>query len=114
MALERCPGCDKKLSSQLTLCPHCGFQRGEVDEDEFKESRRRELRDSVYHLNMASYVALTILVAAFAWYWVQTEGFLYRSSIGPYMLFSLGAISYLVIRAFMFKRKTALRKLRRQ
>jgi hypothetical protein len=112
MALAQCPSCDKKISSQVTLCPHCGFQRGEVDEEALKEFRRREIRDNIYHLNMGSYAALTLLVAAFAWYWVETEGFLYRSPNGPYVLFSVGAITYLVIRAFMFKRKADLKKLR--
>jgi len=112
MALTQCPRCDKRISGQLMLCPYCGFQRGEVDEDELKESRRRKLRDNVYYLNMGSYAALTLLVAAFAWYWVETEGFLHRSSNGPYVLFALGAIIYMVIRVFLFKRKSALRKLR--
>ena len=112
MALTQCPSCDNRISTQLTLCPHCGFERGEVDEEDLKESRRRELRNKIYRLNMGSYVALTLLVAAFAWYWVETEGFLHRSPNGPYVLFSVGAITYLVIRFFLFKRKADLRKLR--
>ena len=111
MALTKCPNCDKRISSQLMLCPHCGFKRGEVDEEELKETRRRKLRDKVYRLNMSSYAALTLLVAAFAWYWVETEGFMHRSSNGPYVLFSLGAVAYMVIRAFLFKQKVALKKL---
>jgi hypothetical protein len=113
MALAQCPNCDERISSQFKLCPHCGFQRGEVDEVELKEFRRRKLRDSVYHLQMASYAALTLLVAAFAWYWVETEGFAYRSSIGPYLLFTLGALAYMLIRVFLFRRKAALRKMRK-
>lgn len=112
MALTQCPSCDNRISTQLTLCPHCGFQRGEVDEEEFKEFRRRKLRDKIYRLNMGSYVALTLLVGAFAWYWVETGGFMHRSSNGPYVLFSLGAVTYTVIRGFLFKYKSALKKLR--
>ena len=111
MALGQCPNCDKKISSQIMLCPHCGFQRSEVDEEELKEFRRRKLRDRVYHLKMASYAALTLLVAAFGWYWAETGNFQYQSSMGPYLLFSLGAVIYLVIRVFLFKNKTALRKM---
>ena len=111
MALAQCPNCDKRISSQVMLCPHCGFKRGEVDEEELKEFRRRRLRDRVYHLKMASYAALTLLVVAFGWYWADTESFQYQSSLGPYLLFSLGAVIYLVIRILLFKYKTALRKI---
>lgn len=111
MALGQCPNCDKTISSQIMLCPHCGFQRGEVNEEELKEFRRRELRDRVYRLKMASYAALTLLVAAFAWYWAETESFQYQSSMGPYLLFSIGAVVYLVIRVLLFKNKTYLRKI---
>jgi len=111
MALTQCPGCDKKISSQTMLCPHCGFQRGEVNEEDLIEFRRRNLRDRIYHLKMASYAALTLLVAAFGWYWVDTDSFQYQSSSGPYVLFTIGAVIYLFIRIFLFKSKMELRKL---
>lgn len=110
MALVSCPSCDGKISSQTMLCPYCGFQRGEVAETELKEFRRRKLRDRVYHLKMASYAALTLLVAAFGWYLVDTSGFQHRATIGPYALFTVGAAIYLVIRVYLFKSKAALKK----
>jgi len=114
MAIVKCPKCDKRISGQISICPYCGFQRGEVDEEALRESRRRELRDKVYYLKMASYAALTLLLAAFAWYWVETESFKYRSSIGPYMLFGIGATAYFVIRVLLFKFNLTLRKIKRQ
>ena len=111
MALINCPSCGKKISSVAPLCPHCGLQRGEVSEEQLQEFRRRRMRDHVYHLKMASYAALTLLVAAFGWYWAETESFQYQSSMGPYLLFSIGAAVYLVIRIFLFKNKAALRKI---
>lgn len=114
MAIVKCPKCDNRISSQISTCPHCGFQRGEVDEEELRELRRRELRDRVYYLKMASYAVLTLLLAAFAWHWVETESFKYRSSVGPYVLFAIGATAYFVIRVFLFKFNLALRKIRRQ
>ena len=110
MAIVNCPKCDKNISSRTTLCPYCGFQRGEVAEQELKEFRRRELRDSVYHLKMASYAALTLLVAAFAWYLVDTSSFQHRASAGPYILFTIGAAIYLVIRIYLYKSRAALKK----
>jgi hypothetical protein len=84
---------------------------GDVSEEELKEFRRRKLRDRVYHLKMASYAALTLLIAAFGWYISDTQGFQYRSSIGPYLMFAIGALCYLVIRVYLYKFKSALRKL---
>lgn len=112
MTILTCPGCEKLISSRTNLCPYCGFQRGEVTEEELKEFRRRKLRDRVYHLKMASYAALSLLIAAFAWYMKETGGFQHRSSMGPYLLFSVGAFAYLVIRIYLYRFKAALRKLR--
>jgi hypothetical protein len=111
MAIISCPDCDKNVSSQTTLCPYCGFQRGEVAEEQLKEFRRRKLRDRIYHLKMTSYAALALLIAAVAWYLVDTSSFQRRASMGPYILFFTGALCYLVIRLYLYKFKAALRKL---
>ena len=111
MAIISCPNCNKNISSHTKLCPYCGFQRGEVAEEQLKEFRRRKLRDRIYHLKMTSYAALTLLVAAFGWYLVDTENLQHMSSIGPYVLFSVGSLCYLVIRLYLYKAKAALRKL---
>ena len=111
MAIISCPDCDKPISSHAMLCPYCGFQRGEVSEEQLNEFRRRKLRDRIYQLKMASYAALTILVGAFGWYLTETSGFQYRSSAGPYILFTIGAACYSVIRIYLYKFKAALRKL---
>ena len=111
MAIVSCPSCDKPISRRTMLCPHCGFQRGEVSEEQLKEFRRRKLRDRIYHLKMASYAALTLLVAAFGWYLVETDSFQQRSSEGPYIMFTVGSVIYLAIRVYLYKFKTALKKL---
>jgi len=112
MAIISCPSCDKSISSRTKVCTYCGFQRSEAAEEELKESRRRQLRDRIYHLKMVSYLALTLLAAAFGWYMVDSSGFQHRASIGPYILFTLGAAFYLVIRVYLFMSKSALKKIR--
>ena len=111
MAIISCPNCNKNISSHTMLCPYCGFQRGEVAEEQLKEFRRRKLRDRIYHLKMTSYAALAILIAAFGWFLVGTENLQRMSSIGPYALFSVGSLCYLVIRLYLYRAKAALRKL---
>ena len=111
MAIISCPSCDKPISSRTQLCPHCGFERGEVAEEQLKEFRRRKLRDRIYHLKMYSYVALTVLLIAFGWYIMDTSGFQFRSSTGPYLLFAAGGLCYAVIRFYLYKARADLRKL---
>lgn len=111
MAIVACPKCDKNISSHINLCPYCGFQRGEVAEEQLLEFRRRKLRDHIYHLKMTSYVTLAMLIAAFGWYLVDTSNFQRMSSMGPVMLFSAGALGYMVVRIYLYKAKAALRKL---
>ena len=110
MAIISCPNCDKSISTRTMLCPYCGFQRGEVAEEELKEFRRRKIRDRIYRLKMVSYLALTFLAAAFGWHMVDTSGFQHRASAGPYILFTIGAAFYLVIRVYLFMAKSALKK----
>jgi drug/metabolite transporter (DMT)-like permease len=111
MAIVSCPSCDKNISSRTELCPYCGFERDEVAEERLRELRRRKLRDRIYHLKMASYVALTLLIGAFAWYLADTQWFQYRSSMGPYIMFGVGSVFYLGIRVYLLKFRVALRKL---
>ena len=75
MAIISCPSCEKNISSQTVLCPYCGFERGEVAEEQLKEFQRRQLRDRIYHLKMTSYAALMILILAFGWFLVETSSF---------------------------------------
>ena len=51
MAIIACPECGKKISSHAPICTHCGFQIGEVSEEQLEVFRGRKLRDKIYHLN---------------------------------------------------------------
>ncbi|MGD9020932.1 MAG: zinc ribbon domain-containing protein [Lysobacterales bacterium] len=111
MAITACPSCNKPISSRSNLCPHCGFERGEVAQEQLQEFRRRKLRDRIYHLKMYSYIALTVLLVAFGWYIMDTSGFQHRSSTGPYLLFAAGGLCYAVIRGYLYKARADLRKI---
>lgn len=109
MALINCPACNKRISDVIPLCPHCGFQRREVSEEQMQEFQRRRMRDRVYHLRMASYAVMTVFVAAFGWYWWESSGFLRQPSVGPVSLLAVGAVAYLVNRFLLFRARKALR-----
>jgi hypothetical protein len=113
MAIINCPKCDKKTTEISSRCPHCGYERGVEGDDRQTELKRRAIRDQVYHLKMTSYVVITVFLAAFGWYWWDTEGFQYRSSMGPVIVLALAAMAYLAIRFLLFRAAKNLKKFRR-
>ncbi len=112
MAIIACPGCGKRISSISPLCPHCGFERGEVDDEQVSEFRRRQLRERIYRLKMASYVAITLMLAGFGWYWFGGGVFEGQTATrGPVILVALGAVAYVLVRVLLFNARRALRQL---
>ena len=114
MAIIACPECGKKISSHAPICTHCGFQMGEVSEEQLEVFRARKLRDKIYHLNMTSYVMMTVFVAAFGWYWWDSAGFEHPSSAGPFILMGLAAVAYLFVRILLFRNRHRQKKLRQK
>ena len=114
MVLALCPACDQDVPSKAGVCPHCDLKLDEATESRIIEQRRRKLRDSIYHYRMGSYLALAILISAFGWFLIASDNLSAPPSNGPYILFAVGAVIYLIIRVFLFKRKLALRKLSRR
>ena len=114
MAIIACPECGKKISSHAPICTHCGFQIGDVSEEQLEIFRGRKLRDKIYHLNMTSYVVITVFVAAFAWYWWNSGGFEHPSSAGPFILMGLAAVAYLFVRVLLFRDRHRYKKLRQK
>jgi len=114
MAITECPECGKKISSHAPICSHCGFQIGEVSEEQLDVFRSRKLRDRIYHLNMISYVVITAFVAAFGWYWWDSGGFEHRSSAGPFILMAVAAVAYLIIRVLLFRNRHRQKVLRQK
>lgn len=113
MAIINCPSCNKRISNVTSMCPHCEFERGEVSEEQLLEFRRRRLRDRVYHLNMTSYVAISLFLGAFGWYWWASGGFQEPPTSGPMLLVAFSSVAYLFIRVLLFLARRELRKLMR-
>jgi uncharacterized membrane protein YvbJ len=107
-----CPNCGKPVSSKAVLCSHCGYELGEVSEEQLQEFERRRLRDRIYRLRMTSYAAITALVAACGWYWWESRDFSGPPSIGPVTLMAAGTLGYVVVRGLLFNARRAMKKLR--
>ena len=112
MTIIACPECNRKISSQTAICTYCGYQLGEVTETDLAVFRARKLRDRIYRLNMASYAVITVFVAAFGWYWLDSQGCSGASSAGPFILMGLAAIAYLVVRALLFRSRQVQKSMR--
>jgi hypothetical protein len=112
MSISSCPECGKKISSRAVICNYCGFQLGEVTEQDLQVFRARKLRDKLYRLNMISYAVITLFIAAFCWYWWDSRGFSRMSSLGPFALMGTAAVAYVVVRVFLFRNRQALKLMR--
>lgn len=106
-----CPNCGKAMSSKAPQCPHCGYERGEVSDEQLQEFARRRLRDKVYRLKMSSYLAITLLLAAAGWYFYEASDVNMTPSAGPILLVAVGSVAYVITRALLFKAKRDLKRL---
>lgn len=109
MALMTCAKCSNRFSNQLPACPQCGIDPHATDSAQQRKIALRDFRTRIYHLNMSSYLALTICTAGFILYWsasrhAQPPGMLSWGLIG------LGAGGYLLIRLLMIQAKLKYRK----
>lgn len=112
MSIVSCPECGKKVSSRAVICNHCGFQLGEVTDNDLQVFQARKLRDRLYRLNMISYAVITVFIAAFCWYWWDSRGFAQMSSGGPFVLMGIAAVAYMVVRVFLFRNRQELKLMR--
>lgn len=112
MAIVFCQACGKKISDKATLCGHCGFQRGEVSDEQINLFQQRKARDRIYHLNMASYAVISVFVAGFGWYWWESAGYTQPTSSGPFITMAIAAIAYVVVRGLLFQAKRRLKQIR--
>jgi hypothetical protein len=114
MSIVPCPQCGKRVSSRAAICGYCGFELGEVGEEDLQRFRERRLRDHIYRLNMASYAVMAAVIMVFAWFWVATGGFqMPVNSYGPYYLMLACGVAYLVVRVLLFRARRQKKENRR-
>ena len=63
---------------------------------------------------MFSYASMTLVIIAFAWYWVATGSFQAPANTnGPYYLMMVGALAYLVVRVLIFRARGIRKSIRK-
>lgn len=112
MSIISCPECGKNISSRAVICNYCGARLGEVTEEDLRVYQARRLRDRIYRLNMTSYAVITAFIVSCCWYWLESRGFSQLPTPWPFVLMGIAAIAYLVVRAFLFKNRKALKSMR--
>jgi FtsH-binding integral membrane protein len=101
------------MSSKAALCQGCGYAAGEASPEDLLEFQRRKLRDHIYRLKMWSYLAISLFLAAFGWYWWDTRGFSSATSTGPVLGIGVAVAAYLAIRVMLFMEQRKMKSLRR-
>ena len=104
-----CPSCRKPMSSKAPACPSCDTERGDLSDEQLSELSRRRLRDRIYRLKMASYAAISVLLAAAGWYFYEASDLDLTPSTGHLVLVALGSVAYVIVRALLFAAKRALK-----
>ena len=114
MSIVSCPQCGNKISSLAKICLHCSARRVDSSDEQSPVFRQRQAREKVYRLKMTTYAVLTVLLAAFAWYWWESSGFAQRSSAGPFIVMGVSGLAYLIVRVLLYQAQRNVRELKRR
>lgn len=102
MAIVHCPNCSKRISSIVTVCPHCDAALGELTPEEQERIKRRRWKRLIYRAKNLSYLALTLLVVGALWWWFAgTQGWVLPPPLPAIAMVMTGAVLYLVARCWM-------------
>lgn len=103
MAIINCPGCSRRISDKVTVCPHCDLALGEMSEQDVQRAAQRRWRQRVYIAKNVTYIAMTLLIIGAVWWWlVEPEGWVLPPPIGGISLVIIGIAAYLVGRVWLF------------
>ncbi len=103
MALMRCPQCRQRISSLALSCPHCGHRRDQrqASVETISELRMRRLKLWRYRLRMASYTAMTLVLAGVITWWLES-GLLGTPGWFAKLAIAIGVLGYLGVRSSLF------------
>ena len=92
------------MSSLAPSCPQCGHQRDRSQQsaDDSNELRLQRLRLWRYRLRMASYTAMTLMLAGVIAWWLDS-GMLGAPGTFAKLAMAIGVVAYLGLRSSLFR-----------
>jgi len=104
MALIRCPQCRQRMSSLSPSCPQCGYRRdrSQTGNYESNELRLQRLKLWRYRLRMASYTAMTLMLAGVIAWWLDS-GMLDAPGTFAKLAMAIGVVAYAGLRSSLFR-----------
>jgi len=102
MALIRCPHCHNRISDRMQACPHCDEALVELSAEEQARLISRRYKRQRYRALNVSYLGLTFLVIGAIWWWlVEPQGWTMPPPVVAMALVMVGAVVYVLARAWM-------------
>ncbi len=102
MALTNCPYCRRRISSLMSVCPHCATALTDLSSEDQERLATRRWKRLLYRALTLSYLGLTMAVAGAAWWWSSgTYGWELPPPVTAFALLLLGAVVYLLARLWM-------------
>jgi len=92
------------MSSLSSSCPHCGYQRDRSQQstDDSNVVRLQRLKLWRYRLRMASYTAMTLMLAGVIAWWLDS-GMLGAPDTFAKLAMAIGVVAYLGLRSSLFR-----------
>lgn len=70
MSIVNCISCNKKISSRADICPHCGFSKRGISQEDEERKRRHKQYLKIQSINNQAALAVLLFVVGFAYmYW---------------------------------------------
>ena len=102
MAITNCPNCNKRISSQYSVCPHCDIRLADMTDEDRKRLEIQRWKDQIYRATNFSYLALTSLIVGALWWWMSGDGgWVMPPPIPAFVLISMGVVGYLAGRGWL-------------
>ncbi len=102
MAIIHCPGCSRRISNQVNICPHCELPLAELSDADAQRMEMRRWRKRIYQAANLTYLAMTALIAGAVWWWlVEPSGWVLPPPIPAIGLVLVGVITYVIGRGWL-------------
>lgn len=69
MAIIRCPGCGRRISSLARICPHCETPFAKLTREENNKLVQRRWKVRMYRARTVTYIAMGLVLAGAFWWW---------------------------------------------